>query len=315
MLLRGEKSYVGVNFQYESHNMQSVCKALARLCRMGFKIAGFKFPMFDRSLGVCQVRTVLVREDAVFVLNKMLPELEAHISKVKITSTIDVRSVCDYVLNDFKGASESDGIFHCNYFALVNGLNFEKEECFEKRDYQEVEWNPEKCHLENGVWNVRNETELMITMTDEVSVIIFSEPLLSGRYMGKHIPENCVFPEVLHRIESASYRTISAKMTMLREEQAGEVVAVYNVDSKKRKRMVRLLSQEGGPFMAVVLVGPCILTNFWLTMERKLGEESVEHLRKHTLVPNTKKQVESLLVSLFDRVLPNAKVEIKTRII
>lgn len=44
MLLRSEKSYAGVSFEYMPHNMQTIAKALARLCRMGFQLSSLKFP-------------------------------------------------------------------------------------------------------------------------------------------------------------------------------------------------------------------------------------------------------------------------------
>ena len=44
MLLRGEKSYAGVSFEYLPHNIQTISKALARIRRMGFQMAALKFP-------------------------------------------------------------------------------------------------------------------------------------------------------------------------------------------------------------------------------------------------------------------------------
>lgn len=95
------------------------------------------------------------------------------------------------------------------------------------------------------MWYVKKEntplsiTGSLVASTDEVSVILITEPLLSGRYMGKRLPENCVFPEILNFLETATtYRMIAGKTTMLTKEAADEIVDVYNVDEKKKIRMV-----------------------------------------------------------------------------
>ena len=98
-----------------------------------------------------------------------------------------------------------------------------------------------------GLWHAKKEnsplsiTGSLVASADEVSVVILSEPLLTGRYLGKRLPENCIFPEMLHVFESASYRMIAGKTTMLTTEAAEEIVDLYNVDDKKKSCMVSVV--------------------------------------------------------------------------
>ena len=78
-----------------------------------------------------------------------------------------------------------------------------------------------------------------MSQNEEISVVILTEPLLCGKYLGKKIPDKAVFPAILQNFELAIYQIIAVKMTMLSVDAAREVVKIYEVEGKRKSVMVR----------------------------------------------------------------------------
>lgn len=74
----------------------------------------------------------------------------------------------------------------------------------------------------------------------ELSVIIFTEPLISGKFLGKTLPTESTYLELWKTIDGVGYKAIGAKMSMLTEAGASELLDRLAVTGVKRKRMVRL---------------------------------------------------------------------------
>ena len=74
----------------------------------------------------------------------------------------------------------------------------------------------------------------------ELSVIIFTEPLISGQFLGKTLPTESTYLELWKIIDGVGYKAIGAKMSMLTEADASELLDRLAVTGVKRKRMVRL---------------------------------------------------------------------------
>ena len=78
----------------------------------------------------------------------------------------------------------------------------------------------------------------IMSQTEEISVVLLTEPLLCGKYLGKKIPDNTTFPAILQNFEQSLYQIIAVKMTMLNTEAAKEVAQIYGVDEKRKPIMV-----------------------------------------------------------------------------
>lgn len=324
LLLKVEKTYGVLSIQHSPKHVESIIKVISRITRLGFGIVGLKFPSFDIATSTCWFHVALVREDALFVLKKMKHELENSYQHITIKVTETVQEFEELFTKEFKGPSDMGGIFHYDLYCLVNEMCFEKDAAYKGRHFREVEWNPgRQTHNYEYEYMKQEQHPLsksyMLTaanITDEVTVLLITQPLIRGWYLNKECPVESVFPQLWQKLEQASYRTIGAKMTSLSKTAAQELVHMMAVDGKKNTKMVKFLSQEGGPFIALVLLGSCVLSDFWMHLEGKFcKEEAVNVVKRYTLLPTTKKQVEVLLCSLFQQVLQNSKVELRSSMV
>ncbi|XP_057301076.1 uncharacterized protein LOC130635679 isoform X2 [Hydractinia symbiolongicarpus] len=324
LLLKGEKTYGILSIQHSPKHVESIIKVISRITRLGFGIVGLKFPSFDITTSTYWFHVALVREDALFVLKKMKHELENSYQHITIKVTETVQEFEELFTKEFKGPSDMGGIFHYDLYCLVNEMCFEKDAAYKGRRFREVEWNSGR-QTHNYEYEYMKQQQHPLSksyvltaanITDEVTVLLITQPLIRGWYLNKECPVESVFPQLWQKLEQASYRTIGAKMTLLSKTAAQELVDMMAVDGKKNTKMVKFLSQEGGPFIALVLLGSCVLSDFWMHLEGKFcKEEAVSVVKQYTLLPTTKKQVELLLCSLFQQVLQNSKVELRSSMV
>jgi len=321
LLFSNTSTYAGYSVNYRPDHAGVIIKVLARFVRMGFVICGIRFPVYEKRSSSYQLHVGLMRQDAIVVLNKMMVELESSYQMLKSTVTETVNEVKMFFLNQLKCDRNCGGLFYCNYWSIIEKLNFEKDDAYDSRTNRMIEWNPQTSCISYEYDYMKEESVLQPTSlltsttirTHEVSVVLITEPLISGKYLGEKLPLESTFLQFWSMLEKIGYCAIGLKMTCLAELDANELLDTLDVDIIKRKRMVKLLSNEQTPFIAVALLGSCVISNIWIQLERNVkSAEAIEVLKKHTLVPSTRKQAESLLTSLFTQVYPNAKLALQT---
>ena len=73
----------------------------------------------------------------------------------------------------------------------------------------------------------------------EVNVVIMTSVLLRGKFLGDKFSENAKFLGLWEKLSSAAFKTIGARMTSLKAEQAEEIIRKLELPEKQRKLMVR----------------------------------------------------------------------------
>uniref|UniRef100_A0A7M5U3L8 Uncharacterized protein n=1 Tax=Clytia hemisphaerica TaxID=252671 RepID=A0A7M5U3L8_9CNID len=318
LLLREQISYAGVSIRYNRDHVLAILKAVSRIIRVGFRIVAWKFPLHEN--GVEYLRIVFCRSDALFFMNKFMDELETNFQQLTFEVTRSSTDLIMFVKNNFRKDAPSNscgGIFHVNYFSLVNEFYFVKDELFETRSRRSMEWHPMNSSIGRNSFTRQRHMPYSTTVGDstlEVSVLLLTNPLMIGHFAGNSLPRSCVFPELLQTFDETNYTCLASRLTSLSEANVDEVLDMYNVtDTKKRSIMKTLLTCPLRPFMVLVLIGSCIQSTFWLQIEKMHSEEEdVNILKKFTLITSSKKQVEHLAPAFFDHVLPNSKIEIHT---
>ena len=74
--------------------------------------------------------------------------------------------------------------------------------------------------------------------TLEVTVLLLTNPLVVGKFLGKSLPRSCVFPELLQTFDEIGYTCLASRMTSLDEENAEKVLDCYKVEDPKRRRLL-----------------------------------------------------------------------------
>ncbi|XP_047131075.1 uncharacterized protein LOC101236927 isoform X1 [Hydra vulgaris] len=319
LVLQNEQSYVGFSVLYNTEHILAISKSLTRIVNMGFQICALKFPVFDH--GDFWMRLVFKRSNAIFLLSKLLLELRSSYQSLVWSVTETEEDLICFIENNFKQNLNSGGIFYSNYFSYVHKLHFEGETIFYGRQSREIDWDPE-CSKTNNEFFMKCEPaytqsflSLPSTKTDQFTVIILTRPIMSGIFCGKRYPSKSVFPELWHLLESLSYRAVAMRMTSLSDEFANMIVESFGLDNKKAKLMKSFLMDKQHPILAVVMVGSCILSNFFITLQRNLDDEAIQCLKDFSLISQSTLQAEFLLLLLFDQVLPNSKFQIRTCVV
>ncbi|XP_065643662.1 uncharacterized protein LOC101236927 isoform X4 [Hydra vulgaris] len=319
LVLQNEQSYVGFSVLYNTEHILAISKSLTRIVNMGFQICALKFPVFDHR--DFWMRLVFKRSNAIFLLSKLLLELRSSYQSLVWSVTETEEDLICFIENNFKQNSNSGGIFYSNYFSYIHKLHFEGETIFYGRQSREIDWDPE-CSKTNNEYFIKCEPaytqsflSLPSTKTDQFTVIIFTRPIISGIFCGKRFPSKSIFPELWHLLESLSYRSVAMRMTSLNDEFANMIVESFGLDYEKAKLMKSFLMDKQHPILAVVMVGSCILSNFFITLQRNLDDEAIQCLKDFSLISQSTLQAEFLLLLLFDQVLPNSKFQIRTCVV
>ncbi len=115
-----------------------------------------------------------------------------------------------------------------------------------------------KAHLKKG----QLDSDCRFIMP-EVNIIIMSNVLLRGSFLGQRLSENVQYLGLWEKLSSLGFKTIGARMTALKDNQAEFLLRKFDLAEKQRRAMVNRLSESNGPIFALVLIRDFALSNFW----------------------------------------------------
>ncbi len=102
----------------------------------------------------------------------------------------------------------------------------------------------------------------------EVTVIVVTNVLLRGIFLGEKLPENVKYLGFWEKLSTLGFKTIGARMTALKDEHAEYLLGKFEMSGQQKSSMVKRISSSNGPVFVLALLRDFALSNFWNILSR-----------------------------------------------